>query len=253
MCVRGLILAGLVAGSALAQAPAGNPGQAPDFPSACSRLEARGASSAIRWYRTGAEVRALFLQAFRLAGERLETLARARTPGTWAVITDADETLLDTSEFQCELELSRDNKFDPALWDRWVAAERGTATPGAAEFVRLVRRLGGLVVVVSNRVGPRQRDATFRNLNALGMAPDALLVAPEVGWRDKKARFESVAKQGIPGAAAPPPEILMYLGDSIEDFPGLTQSNPGAAGDFGGVFIMMPNPMYGSWLRNILR
>jgi len=246
----GLILAACIALPAGAQSPQGV-AAAPDFATSCSRLGEKG-SAALRWYRGAAEVRALFLQAFRLAGERLEALARGKAPGTWAVIADADETLLDTSEFQCELEISRAGKFDPALWDRWVAMERSIATAGAADFVRLVRRLGGLVVVVSNRVEPQHRAATLGNLKALDMAPDALLLAPDYATRDKNSRFKAVATQGIAGRAAPP-EILMYLGDAIGDFPGLTQSNPGMPGDFGAAFIIVPNPIYGSWLGNPLR
>lgn len=253
MRVLSLIFAGLVACSALAQAPSGRPGQPPDFASACSRLSAGDASGALRWYRTAAERRALYLQAFQLAEERLRTLAQTRQPGTWAVISDADETLLDNSAFQCELEASLDKKFDPVLWDQWVSAERATATPGAAEFVRAVHRLGGLVIVVTNRVESKHRAATLRNFEALGMVPDAILLATDDAATDKNPRFRVVATQGIPGAAAPPPEIVMYLGDNIEDFPDLKQSNPGPAGNFGSVFFVMPNPIYGSWLRNNFR
>jgi acid phosphatase len=253
MRVLSLIAACLVACSALAQAPGGERRQAPDFSSACNRLGARDASGALRWYRSAAEQRALYLQVFRLAEERLRVLAQSRKPGTWAVIADADETLLDNSEFQCELEASLEKKFDPMVWDQWVAAERATATPGAAEFVRAVRRLGGLLVVVSNRVESKHRVSTQRNFESLGMAPDAMFLAPEEGATDKNARFRSIAMQGLPGAVPPPPEIVMFLGDNIEDFPGLTQSDHGPAGNFGSVFFVMPNPIYGSWLRNTFR
>lgn len=252
MRMLSLIFAGLAACSALAQAPSGSSGQAPDFASACSRLSARDASGALRWYRTAAETRALYLQAFQLAEERLRTLVQTRKPGPWAVISDADETLLDNSAFQCAVETSPEKKFDPVLWDQWVAAERATATPGAVEFVRAVHRLGGLVIVVTNRVEAKHRAATINNFEALGMVPDAIFLAPDAVATDKNPRFRLVATQGIPGAAAPP-EIVMYLGDNIEDFPDLRQTNAGPAGKFGSVFFLMPNPIYGSWLRNDFR
>ena len=250
--VLSVIVAGLVAGSALAQSSGGAAGQTADFDSACRRLSARDASGALRWTRTAAERRALYLQAFQLAEERLRTLARTRKPGTWAVISDADETLLDNSAFQCTLEATLEKKFDAALWDQWIAAEQATATPGAAEFVGAVRRLGGRLIVVTNRLESKHRAATAKNLEALGMAPDGLLLASSAAATDKNQRFRIAATQGIAGAAAPP-EIVMYLGDNIEDFPDLNQSSPGSAGDFGSVFFVLPNPVYGSWLRNDFR
>ena len=57
-------------------------------------------------------------------------------------------------------------------------ARRATAIPGSAEFVALVHRLGGRVAVVTNRhegICP----ATLRNLEALGIRPDAVLCGAE--------------------------------------------------------------------------
>ena len=54
----------------------------------------------------------------------------------------------------------------------------------------------------------------------------------------------------------PPLDVLMWVGDNIQDFPRLTQSIRTAAdsafADFGETYIALPNPMYGSWERNQL-
>jgi predicted secreted acid phosphatase len=46
----------------------------------------------------------------------------------------------------------------------------------------------------------------------------------------------------------------MYLGDNIRDFPRLDQDlrlGPEAGyGEFGSVYFVLPNPMYGSWEDN---
>ena len=49
------------------------------------------------WVRTAAEHRAIFLQTFRAAQEKLVGAVQGRAAGTWAVIADADETLVDLS------------------------------------------------------------------------------------------------------------------------------------------------------------
>ncbi|MFI5257962.1 MAG: HAD family acid phosphatase [Gemmatimonadales bacterium] len=55
----------------------------------------------------------------------------------------------------------------------------------------------------------------------------------------------------------PPLRVLMWVGDNIQDFPALTQaamrSAPASAFDeFGERFVVLPNPMYGSWEGNPL-
>ena len=74
----------------------------------------------VRWFRSSAEQRAVFLQAYRVAGERLAALAEGRSRGTWAVILDADETVLDNSRYQQERALV-DSGYTEASWSRWVA------------------------------------------------------------------------------------------------------------------------------------
>jgi len=49
---------------------------------------------------------------------------------------------------------------------------------------------------------------------------------------------------------------VMWVGDNIQDFPRLRQdirsSSDSAFAEFGDRFIVLPNPMYGSWERNPL-
>jgi predicted secreted acid phosphatase len=46
-------------------------------------------------------------------------------------------------------------------------------------------------------------------------------------------------------------DVVLFLGDNIQDFPALGQSlrdEPASAfGAFGSRFFLVPNPMYGSW------
>lgn len=204
----------------------------------------------IHWFRNSAEHGALLLQIYRNAGDQLRELARGQAPDTWAVILDADETVLDNSLYQVRI-TQRGERFASETWNAWVREARATALPGSMEFVQLVRQLGGRVAIVTNRdeiVCPETRQ----NLRMLRILVDVVLCKPE-GPSDKNPRFRAVA-QGTAAPGLPPLRVLMYVGDNIQDFPTLTQevrNAPASALErFGRSYFMLPNPMYGSWERN---
>lgn len=201
----------------------------------------------VRWVRSSAEHDALFLQVYRVAEARVRDLATTRRPGTWAVILDADETVLDNSEYQRRLARTG-TSFDSDTWNAWVREEAAGVLPGAADFMAAVSDLGGRVAIVTNR-DDVVCDATRANLRALGLRPDVVLC--QTGPSDKNPRFTSV-RDGTTPAGLPPLEVLVWVGDNIQDFPGLTQAaRPDAAAlaPFGERYFILPNPMYGSWER----
>jgi 5'-nucleotidase (lipoprotein e(P4) family) len=230
-----------MAATACATAPA-VPATAPQ-PTASASLPL-----ALHWYRTSAEQRAIFLQTYRMAGDRLRELSRG-VAAPWGVIMDADETLLDNSLYQLR-QNSQGKGFDPASWEMWARERAATPLPGGVEFTRLVHSLGGRVVVVTNREQP-VCDDTRANLAALGVAADAVLCKGPSS--DKNPRFQAV-EAGTAVAGLPALRVLMYLGDNIQDFPGQSQQVRGAEAAaldrFGSTFILLPNPLYGSWERN---
>ena len=61
---------------------------------------------------------------------------------------------------------------------------------------------------------------------------------------------------GTAPSPLPPLRVLMWVGDNIQDFPRLRQdvrtASDSAFASFGDRFIVLPNPMYGSWERNPL-
>jgi 5'-nucleotidase (lipoprotein e(P4) family) len=204
----------------------------------------------VHWVRTAAEHRGIFLQTYRLASDRVRELAAERSRGTWAVILDADETVLDNSEYQRRL-AERNARFDVSTWNDWVREAAADSLPGAAGFIRTVRELGGRIAIVTNRDEEVCGD-TRTNLQQLAITVDVVLCqAPgEVGKND---RFRSV-RDGTTGTALPPLEVVMYFGDNIQDFPAQTQqvrgARPAAYDNFGRTWFLLPNPMYGSWERN---
>jgi 5'-nucleotidase (lipoprotein e(P4) family) len=205
---------------------------------------------AVHWTRTAAEHRAAFLQTYRLAAERLRE-AEARLPdGTWAVILDADETVIDNSAYQ-KRRAEAGLPYSSESWAEWVRERAAPALPGAVAFTRLVRDLGGRVAIVTNR-DEAVCEPTRENLRGVGITFDVVLCRqPGEGGSNKNPRFQAV-QQGTAGM--PPATVLLWVGDNIQDFPALTQEIR-ARGDeafdpFGRTYIVLPNPMYGSWERN---
>ena len=203
----------------------------------------------IRWARRSAEHDAAFVQTYRAAGRHLRAVVDTLSTAEWAVVLDADETLLDNSLYQRE-RAEQGLGYTSESWNEWVRREAASALPGAVAFTRLVNELNGRVVVVTNRADA-VCDETRRNLERVGVAAAAVLC--QVGEEgDKNPRFAAVEGGGVEGL--PPLSVVMWMGDNIQDFPGLTQDvrreGEAALSAFGQRFWVLPNPMYGSWTRN---
>lgn len=200
----------------------------------------------VKWVRNSAEYRAMTRQVYAVAGDRLLELTRGLPAWRWAVILDADETVLDNSEYQRRLAVAHAS-FDSKGWTAWVNERAAPAVPGALEFTRLVRSLGGRVAIVTNR-SIAECDATRANLRAIGIEADVVL-CQQPGEGNKNPRFQRV-QSGSAAPGLPALTVVEWLGDNIQDFPWLTQAvrtDSIALGQFGKRYFVLPNPMYGSW------
>ena len=104
-------------------------------------VAARQLPNEVRWFRTSAEYRALARQTYLLASDRLPELSRGLAPQSWAVILDADETVLDNSEYEVR-RVQVDSGYTDASWAQWVNERAAVAIPGAVEFMRGVHDAG---------------------------------------------------------------------------------------------------------------
>jgi 5'-nucleotidase (lipoprotein e(P4) family) len=204
--------------------------------------------AAIRWVRDSAEHHALFLQIYRQATEQVDREATKRAPGTWAVVLDADETVIDNSAYALARAQGH-QPVDATSWRQWETSLAAVPLPGAAAFLARVHELKGKIAIVTNRpqsVCPAT-EALFR---AHDLPFDVMLCKPDAGPNDKNPRFEAVANGTTP-AGLPPLAIVAFLGDNIFDFPKLSQAiakqGDEAFAQFGVRFFVFPNPMYGSW------
>ena len=198
--------------------------------------------------RDSAEYQAAVIQVYRLATERVEVAAKSRATGTWAVVLDADETVLNNSLYQLE-RAKVGLAFTPESWNAWVKRREATPLPGAASFLARVRALGGKIAIVTNRL-QSECDDTRAVFETQKLAFDAMLCRMDGTPSDKNPRFDSVAKGTVPELKTPL-DVVAFVGDNILDFPNLAQAikKQGAPAftDFGVRYFLVPNPMYGSW------
>jgi 5'-nucleotidase (lipoprotein e(P4) family) len=230
--------------TAPASTTTGAPAPAPTVRGASERPLPRD----VRWVRNSAEYRAIVLQTYRVAGERVRELARGLDARSWAVILDADETVLDNSEYQRRRAVL-DSGFTPATWNAWISERAAVAVPGAVAFIRDVRTMGGRIAIVTNR-DENQCEDTRANLRSIGVEADLVLCQPP-GEGTKNPRFERV-QSGTAAPGVPALRVVAWVGDNIQDFPRLTQGVRGdstALSEFGRRYFVLPNPMYGSWER----
>lgn len=208
----------------------------------------------LHWVRGSAEYRAVTIQTYRAALEAAEEASAGRPAGSWAVSVDADETIIDNSGYELELQRKGLVHTDEA-WKAWVERGERPAIPGAAMFLSGVQKLGGRVAVVTNTVQslcPHVAD----NLRAVSLPYDILVCRADGGEDRKEGRWKSVAD----GTARPdlgPVEILVWVGDNIQDFPDQSQAlrakDEPAFSEFGVRFFALPNPIYGTWEKNAPR
>lgn len=208
----------------------------------------RALSTGVAWVERSAEYHAIVQQVYGQAMGAVSAAARGRTAGTWAVILDADETVISNLTYQMERERAG-LAYSTESWHVWVGRKAATPLPGAKAFLDGVRALGGKIAIVTNRLAS-ECDDTRAVFAAHALVYDAMLCRQDGTPSDKNPRFAAVAAGTWPGASGPL-EVVAWVGDNILDFPNLSQATKtggdGAFTEFGRRFFALPNPMYGSW------
>ncbi|MCM3659208.1 hypothetical protein M3147_18290 [Agromyces mediolanus] len=210
-------------------------------------------TAAVAWRVTAAERDALYRQGFNVARDLLDDALAAGHERPLAIVSDIDDTVLSSDSYWRLLLEEGGHAFDDALWDRWVAENGPTATPGAVEFLEYAESRGVEVFYVSQRdQGERTDEFGLANLRQAGLPfADAEHVTIQRDSSDKEEAQSAVAEQY---------EVVAYLGDNLNDFSrayyvdGVEERRSLVGEDaeaFGRRFVLFPNPTDGHWVRAI--
>jgi 5'-nucleotidase (lipoprotein e(P4) family) len=210
-------------------------------------------SNDIAWVKASDAYKCCVQQAYSNAMNRLQELAKGEKPGTWCAVLDADETIISNVQFQAELQASEKN-YSSSAWNEWCLREDATALPGAGEFCSLVKELGGKVIIITNRKNPPLKEATEKNITALGIPYDVCLLreGPYQWDRSKEMRRKDVERGDVKtlpeGMKLAPLKILMRVGDQTHDlYNSKKLSFKDVRDRFATDLVIIANPMYGGW------
>jgi 5'-nucleotidase (lipoprotein e(P4) family) len=201
------------------------------------------------WYQRASECRALYYQAFNFAKQSLVVnLAESKNDMPKAVVVDIDETVLDNSPFEA-YSVRTGKPYSNELWHEWTGKAAARATPGALDFLKFAETKGVETFYISNR-SVSETAVTLQNLKALGFPfADEAHILLKTDTSVKTVRRNKISETH---------DILILAGDNIGDFDELFEDRKQNSGfetvdahksDFGKRFIILPNPMYGSWER----
>lgn len=232
-------------------------------------------TNSIVYFKTGAEARALYYQAFNIARLRLEAaLAEKEKLKPLAIVVDIDETVLDNSRYQVSQFLSGSD-YTPESWKVWSAKSAAEATPGSVEFLQYAKSKNVHVFYVTNRMEDEE-ETTLRNLNDVSFPwadkdhfypkiKDCESKHPEKknenrpgNKKDEKdpAKKTCESKQSRREKIRDQYDVILYIGDNLSDFSSLFEiigveprkrAVDQLKAQFGGEYIILPNPMYGDW------
>ncbi len=235
----------------------------------CKPPEFPGELYASLWIQTSGEYRAICLQTFRQALETVRRTAtsapRIRTAAPvgpdskpMAVVADLDETILDNSPYNVELQLQSEAAkrcFSEPTWNGWVKSN-GKDTelvPGAGRFIQQVESLKVVMVYISNR--PESlRNNTIKTLASLGVDVQGMESAQGLRLLLQTDQSAKASRQRLVSERY---HIVAFLGDNLGDFPGdfgrtaASRSQRAEELDelWGTYWFVLPNPVYGTWER----
>lgn len=216
------------------------------------QLRSRENTMSTLWCQKSDEAKALYLQGYNVATNRLKELLQKPTDKPYSIVLDLDETVLDNSPYQVQ-NVKDGTAFNPKNWDAWVKKASAKAVPGAKEFLQYAHQNGVQIYYVSDR-DASQVDATIKNLEKEGIPVQGKdhLMFLEKGVKSKEGRRQKVQETT---------NLVMLLGDNLVDFADFSKTSAEERSkkleelknEFGEKFIIFPNPMYGSWESTVYK
>lgn len=163
----------------------------------------------VLWYQKAAETKALYLQGYNVATDRLKEILQTPSDKPYSIVLDLDETVLDNSPYQVQ-NVKDGTAFNPKDWDVWVKKAAAKAVPGAKDFLQYADQNGVQIYYISDRT-TSQVDDTIKNLEKEGIPVQGRdhLMFLEDGVKSKEGRRQAVQEKT---------NLVLLFGDNLVDF-----------------------------------
>lgn len=204
---------------------------------------------AFDWLMNSGEAEALEYQAYNVATDKIQEMAKKPSTKPKAVVLDIDETVLNNGP-GTGYGIASNKGFNIDDWNKWVDAGIATPIPGAVEFTKAAKAAGVQVFYISNR-DESKLDVTVKNLEKYGFA-DATekghVILDSKNTHTKNPRFVDIEKNY---------DVVMFVGDQLTDmnqtFSGKTTEEikkqvEANKAEFGDKYVVIPNPTYGGYM-----
>ena len=197
------------------------------------------------WHKNSAEYKALCLQAYNAAKNKLDIELSKNIDETLAIVADIDETILNNTPYN-EMLINQNTSFNQENWSDWVNKKIATAVPGSLDFFNYADSKGVEIIYLSNR-RVENYEPTKENLISLGFPfKESTQMLLRTNSRDKDERRKSIENYNI----------IMFVGDNLGDFDSTFfdkdneerwEISKSKKEKFGDSFILIPNLIYGEW------
>jgi 5'-nucleotidase (lipoprotein e(P4) family) len=168
-------------------------------------------------------------------------------------VTDLDDTLVLPLAYWGHLVNRNLDFFDDPIWDSWIPKNQIVASPGAQDFLQFCKDNGVEVFYVTSRdQGDPTYDYAMAHLKLMGFPyADTAHLTVLRDTSNKQPRQDEIAKNF---------EIVVYLGDSLNDFRRKYYSKnvderlklmEEDRALYGRKYVLFPNPTDGHWMRAI--
>lgn len=202
---------------------------------------------ATNWFQTSGEAKALFLQGYNIATQKLKEHLKKPSTKPYSIVLDLDETVLDNSAYSAE-NIKKGKNWSKESWNIWVNMAAADVLPGAKDFLEFANKNKVEIYYISDRY-EEHLDATIENLKKLGLpvqSRDHVLLKEKNDKSGKNNRRNYVKNHT---------NLIMLFGDNLSDFEEFSTKSiedrnkkvEELAKEFGDRFIVFPNPMYGAF------
>jgi len=215
------------------------------FTFGCSSNKISQKDHSMYWHKNSAEYKALCLQAYNAAKNKLDLELSKNVDETLAIVADLDETILNNTPYN-EMLIEENTSYNQENWSHWVNKKIATAVPGSLDFFNYADSKGVEIIYLSNR-RVENYEPTKENLISLGFPfKESTQMLLRTNSRDKDERRKSIENYNI----------IMFIGDNLGDFDSTFfdkdneerwEISKSKKEKFGDSFILIPNLIYGDW------